>query len=330
MLQIIDYQPEWQSVFERMNRAWIEENFTLEEADAQVIMQPEKYILQPGGAILMAKKADDFVGTVSMQKVDDQTFEMIKLTVDKRFRGQGFGKSLCEAIMEKARELGATRMILYSNTTHAAPAIAMYRKYGFLELPLEPDSPYQRADIKMEIPLAPMSKADRQRLIASYGKAYDKIKAALAQYPREMWQWRPPSGKWTIHENIIHLADSEANSYARCRKFIVEPGSTVMAYDQEAWAKNLNYHEQSTEDALELFRLLRTMSYNLIKNLPDEVWEHTIEHPENGTMTFKDWLRIYENHTHIESMRRVFEAWQRVESRETDVNIMPESLYPLP
>lgn len=311
MIQIFDYQPEWQPIYERMNRAWIEENFTLEEADLKVVTEPEKYILKPGGAILMAKQGDAFVGTVSMLKTDDSTFEMIKMTVDRSFRGKGFGKILCQAIIDKAREMGAERMILYSNSTHAAPAIRMYRSFGFLEIPLEADCVYDRADIKMEIPLVPMDKAERNRLIERYGQAYDKIKAAIAQYPREMWQWRPAPGKWTIHENVIHLADSEASSYARCRKFIVEPGSTVMAYDQEAWAAQLNYHDQSTEDALELFRLLRKMTYNLIKNLPDEVWAHTIEHPENGTMTFQDWLRIYENHTHIGSMRRVYEAWQR-------------------
>ncbi len=310
MLQIIPYHPDLQADFERLNRTWIEAHFDLEAEDIRVITQPQQYILDAGGTILMAQEGQETVGTVSLKKVDNMTFEMVKMTVDERFRGKGYGKVLCRAILEKAKEMGATQVILYSNTVHAGPAINMYRQMGFFETELEPGK-YERADIKMEKSLLPMDRAARNSLIESYGKAYDKIKAALATFPREMWHWRAAPNKWTIHENIIHLADSEVNSYARCRKFIAEPGSTVMAYDQEAWAAKLDYHNQSTEDALELFRLLRQISYNVIRNLPDEIWEHTIEHPENGTMTFQDWLRVYENHTHIGSMRRVFEAWQR-------------------
>lgn len=309
MLQIFDYQPEWQSDFERLNRAWIEQYFTMEPRDVETLTEPEKYIIDPGGVILFAAYNDQIAGTVALKRVDDATFELTKMAVDEGFRRKGIGKAIAVAALEKAKELGAHRVILYSETTLGG-AINLYRQLGFQEIELESDT-YRRANIKMEKPLLPMSKAEREHLIESYGQAYHKIKAVLAAFPREMWQWRPAPGKWTIHENIIHLADSEANSYARCRKFIVEPGSTVMAYDQEAWAENLNYHEQSTEDALELFRLLRTMTYHIIKNLPDEVWEHTIEHPENGTMSFKDWLRVYENHTHIGSMRRVFEAWKK-------------------
>lgn len=315
MLQIIDYHPGLQSAFEQLNRAWLEVYYTLEPEDIRVITQPQGYILDPGGAILMAMEGEEAVGTVSLKKVDDVTFEMVKMTVDKRFRGNGYGKLLCKAIIEKAKELGAHQVILYSNANHSGAAINMYRQMGFFEVELQ-KGVYERANIKMEIPLLPMDKAERERLIESYGKAYEKILAALAEFPREMWKWRPAPEKWTIHENIIHLADSEVSSYARCRKFIAEPGSTVMAYDQEAWTEQLDYHEQSVEEALELFRLLRKKSYDLIKTLPDEVWKHTVEHPENGTMTFEDWLRIYENHTHIGSMRRVFEAWKKVAEKE--------------
>lgn len=314
MVQIIDYHPKWQPDFERLNRAWIEQYFTMEPRDVETLTEPEKNVIEPGGVILFASYNDQIAGTVALKKVDETTFELTKMAVAEGFRRKGIGKAIAVAALEKARELGAQRIILYSETILGG-AINLYRQLGFQEIELESDT-YRRANIKMEKPLLPMSKAERGRLITSYGKAYEKIRAALAEFPREMWQWRPALGKWTIHENIIHLADSEANSYARCRKFIVEPDSTVMAYDQEAWAENLNYHEQSTEDALELFRLLRTMTYNLIKNLPDEIWEHTIEHPENGTMTFKDWLRVYENHTHIGSMRRVYDAWKKVEGRE--------------
>ena len=77
-----------------------------------------------------------------------------------------------------------------------------------------------------------MTIEDRTRKIEVYGSAYDELVQGLAQYPREMWSYKSDADPWTIHEVIVHLADSEANSYVRCRKFIAEPGSIVAAYDE--------------------------------------------------------------------------------------------------
>ncbi|MBS1624368.1 MAG: DinB family protein [Bacteroidetes bacterium] len=160
-------------------------------------------------------------------------------------------------------------------------------------------------DLIMTIP-------ERKDLIASYGKAYEMLTAALWQYPVEMWQWRPRPDQWSIHEIIIHIADSEANSYIRCRRMIAEPGSGVYSYDENKWAQALDYHSRSTDEALDLFKVMRQCSWQLIKDQPDEVWHSaTIQHSENGAMTMEDWLRIYEEHipVHIRQMERTYRAW---------------------
>jgi hypothetical protein len=84
-----------------------------------------------------------------------------------------------------------------------------------------------------------------------------------------------------------------------------------MAYDEMGWARALDYHAQSTEDAIELFKWLRRTSYNLIKDQPESVWAHTIYHPENGVMTMNEWLDIYERHVreHVEQMHGVYHQW---------------------
>lgn len=156
-----------------------------------------------------------------------------------------------------------------------------------------------------------MTTEKRNQKIATYGSAYDQLAAALKQFPREMWAYKPGPDRWSIHEITLHLTDSEANSYIRCRRFIAESGKAVMAYDENQWAIALRYHDQSVEDALELFRLLRRMSWNLIKLLPESVWSNTIDHPENGIMRMDDWLTIYTNHVpeHIQQMQATYEAW---------------------
>ncbi|MBC8505376.1 MAG: DinB family protein [Anaerolineales bacterium] len=157
-----------------------------------------------------------------------------------------------------------------------------------------------------------MSDQERGAKIESYGQAFGLLKTAMDRFPKECWNYRPAADRWTIQEIIIHITDSEANSYVRCRRFISEPGRDLMDYDENKWAKDLNYGEQSTQVSLELFRWLRRSCYDLIKTLPDEVWSHEANHPENGTMTMDDWLDTYESHVrdHIAQMEENYQHWK--------------------
>ena len=160
-----------------------------------------------------------------------------------------------------------------------------------------------------------MTTEERNTLIESYGKAYYVLVEALKEFPTEIWQWKPAPEKWSIHEVIIHITDSEVNSYVRCRRFIAEPGSGVYGYDENKWAKNLDYHSQSLEESLALFKLLRKASYDLIKTVSEETWQTaTVQHSENGEVKFEEWLRTYEEHVpvHIKQMKRNFEGWKNL------------------
>lgn len=156
-----------------------------------------------------------------------------------------------------------------------------------------------------------MPPGGRQAKIASYGAAPDELEAALQALPRAAWQFRPTPDQWTIHEIAVHLADSEANSYVRCRRFIAEPGASLMGYDEIVWARALDYHAHSVEAAVALFRGLRASTHRLIQDLPEAVWAHTAVHSESGRMTLDDWLDIYERHVreHVAQMRSVYAAW---------------------
>ena len=159
----------------------------------------------------------------------------------------------------------------------------------------------------------------RAQKIESYARHHDLLVNALDEFPKEMWQFRDEHGCWSIHEHIVHITDSEANSYIRCRRLIAEQGEPLMAYDENQWATALDYHEQSTEDALALFKWLRHKSYTLIKDLPEPVWAHSSYHPENGETTLDDWLDTYERHVpeHLEYMRQNLQAWLATEAPAT-------------
>ena len=152
----------------------------------------------------------------------------------------------------------------------------------------------------------------RHEKIALYAGAVGLIDSALDAIPREAWDWKPGPARWSIREIIVHVADSEANSYIRFRRFVAEPGKTVMAYDEDTWAEALTYQEQDPGIALDLFRLLRRSTTALIRKIPEAAWAHTVQHPENGLMTLDDWLDVYSRHIpeHIRQIKATFEAWR--------------------
>jgi len=157
-----------------------------------------------------------------------------------------------------------------------------------------------------------MTREERKQQLELYGKASQLLHQAIREFPKEMWKFKPAPTQWSIHEIIIHITDSEINSYVRCRCFIAEPGKTIMAYDQDKWAIKLDYHNQSTDEALALFTLLRHSSFRLIAAIDEKTWANTISHPENGLMTMDDWLLIYADHIplHIRQMKRVYDTWK--------------------
>ena len=92
----------------------------------------------------------EIVGTAAVKFVEPGTYEFTKMAVDVKFQGKKIGRAIAEAAISWSRNLGAKRIILYSNTK-LETAIAMYRKLGFKEIPL--DGPYKRSNIKMELKL---------------------------------------------------------------------------------------------------------------------------------------------------------------------------------
>lgn len=158
-----------------------------------------------------------------------------------------------------------------------------------------------------------MSTIERDLKIKKYGKGFAMLKETLKEIPRKAWKFKPGPNDWSIHEIIIHMADSETNAALRARILAAEPGRTLMAYDQDVWAKTLNYHDQDVEDALKIIKLVRRSTYKWLKTLPDEVFSNTAIHPEyEKPYSFEQWLSIYSEHIpgHIQQIKQNFTSWQ--------------------
>ncbi|MGZ8537427.1 MAG: GNAT family N-acetyltransferase [Flavisolibacter sp.] len=151
-IKIINYLPEHQPYFEKLNKAWIEKDFTLEERDKFILEQPDESILKPGGAILLATYDGIIAGTVALLKLNSFEYEFTKMAVDEKYRRKGIAEQLSYAAIEKAKQLGAKNIILYSQTVLTG-AVPLYKKVGFVQIPIDKGRVYKRADVKMEMML---------------------------------------------------------------------------------------------------------------------------------------------------------------------------------
>lgn len=139
--------------FRRLNEEWITRYFRLEDKDRQMLADPRQ-TLEDGGQILMSIANGEAVGCCALVPMPNQTFEVSKMAVTEAAQRRGIGRRLLgEAVLE-ARRLGARRLYLETNST-LTPAIRLYESLGFTHIP--PDrvvpSPYQRADVYMELAL---------------------------------------------------------------------------------------------------------------------------------------------------------------------------------
>ena len=148
-IKILDYLPVHQPYFDWFNREWIEELFEMEPVDEWVLTNPDKAILETGGVILMAEYNGVIAGTVGLRKIEDGVYEFTKMAVDKSFRRKGIAEALTYASIDKAVELKAHKIILYSNKLNAG-AIKLYEKVGFRHIEVE-QGVYKRANVKMEM-----------------------------------------------------------------------------------------------------------------------------------------------------------------------------------
>jgi hypothetical protein len=158
---------------------------------------------------------------------------------------------------------------------------------------------------------------ERNAKIEEYGRGFSLLNSAIAEIPREAWEYKPSPDDWSVHEIIVHMADSESMAALRVRKLIVEPGSRLMGYEEAKWAGGLDYQHQNVEHALEIIRLARQTTFELLQRLPEEVFTHSVMHPEHPEpYTFHTWLGIYSRHIpdHIEQMQRAVQGWQARQS----------------
>jgi GNAT superfamily N-acetyltransferase len=149
VISVIDFDPQYREAFKKLNLAWLEKYGLTEEADIVMLNQSQQQILDPGGFIFLAKSGDEIVGTVALIRETPQQYELVKMAVAENYQGRGISRLLMDRCLQAARNAGARRVYLQSNS-QLTTAIRLYEKYGFRHIPVK-DAHYLTADVMMEL-----------------------------------------------------------------------------------------------------------------------------------------------------------------------------------
>jgi putative acetyltransferase len=151
-VEVVPFHQTLAPYFESLNREWIEKDFVVEETDLLMFGDPYGQIVEQGGQIFFVILEGNVVGTCAVIPHGERNFELAKMAVSESARGQGLGDLLIERVIDFARQAGAKKLILVSNT-RLGPAISLYEKHGFQSVPITDAGDYTRVDIQMELTL---------------------------------------------------------------------------------------------------------------------------------------------------------------------------------
>lgn len=146
--KIIPYEAKYRDDWRYINQQWIEKLFVMEETDIKHLMNPEENILKGGGEIYFGMIGEVPVGAIALKYHQGTRFELSKMGVLPEAQGHGIAKLMILKIIERYKERGGTELFLETNSS-LTPAITLYKKLGFKEVPAPENTPYARADYFM-------------------------------------------------------------------------------------------------------------------------------------------------------------------------------------
>ncbi len=152
-----------------------------------------------------------------------------------------------------------------------------------------------------------------EELLERFRRGPEMMAVVLTGLGIEEQDWIPEPGKWSIRQIVAHLADSEIVTAHRFRAVLAQENPTLTAYDQEAWARNLDYARRKPAASLETFRRTRAENYELIKSLPEAAFERTGNHTERGPVTLRALLEIFAGHaeTHARQAQAIRDRYKQ-------------------
>lgn len=162
-----------------------------------------------------------------------------------------------------------------------------------------------------------MNKEERLVLINEFEKganAFDDVPG----FEKRLRHYRPQAGFWTIHEQVVHVAESEIAAFHRYRKAIAEPEAQVLGYNEELWTPSpgLDYGNENIADWINFFKLMRRLASGHLRRIADQDWStYAYVHSSFGRVALESWVKSYIEHVkdHRKLIDRNIAAWKAEE-----------------
>ena len=149
-----------------------------------------------------------------------------------------------------------------------------------------------------------MKSSNSQELIHALEKS---AKETLSYFdlPEQQLQKSYGEGKWTVRQILHHLTDAETILYDRVRRTISVPDQVIWAFDQEAWAVELNYQQFPMEINKSIFQATRTSIIYLVGEFYESRGANTFVHSQTGKRTLQEEFDkiAWHNEGHLKQIR---------------------------
>lgn len=135
-------------------------------------------------------------------------------------------------------------------------------------------------------------------LIQAYAEGPRLIEEAISGIPADELHFKPAPEHWSIHENVIHVVDTDLIAAGRMRYVIAQPGSALVGMDVERWAQSMAYPAQPLAEAVGLLRAVRASTAALLGRIPPAAWEQAGMHTKAGPQTLEWLVEHFVEHIH--------------------------------
>ena len=149
-LKIISYHQKFHKQFKQINLHWLKKFELYEDADNALLDFPEGYI-QNGATIFLAQINAFIVGTICVNPINNDTYEILKLAVIDDYKGFGIGNKLLKKGIDLCKHKNAETILLESSSK-LRNALKLYEKFGFKHIEIK-ETYFITADVKMELKL---------------------------------------------------------------------------------------------------------------------------------------------------------------------------------
>lgn len=140
--------------------------------------------------------------------------------------------------------------------------------------------------------------------------AVGQVRELTQTVPGEVLSTPPGSGEWSVHQSLMHLADTEMVYGVRIRMIVTQDRPTIVGYDQDAWGSRFVDLDESGQQTFLRWRILREANLRLLRSLSEDEWSRVGNHSERGEESIRYMVSLLAGHdrAHLDQMKRALSS----------------------